>query len=249
MWEGLGGGLRMQKGVSPPVPMDGWVGVRDREREKAMESRYGSGWREWDSCYISSRADLPIRIQKPTALPGLAPDHRDFSQPSCSSAQPRRSPFLPLHSSPSAPRPPDVFLFPSPPPRHLLRSLMALPVAIADATSGGCAGRRRPRVCGEGKERVARIIGVSDLGREGRVTSPLVAGPLLLLSPSLKQQKREGGEDKQKYYVNMGYAIRTLREEFPVIFYREPSFDIFRGGKLGDPWQVLNKKGDRSFEL
>ncbi|CAA6661024.1 unnamed protein product [Spirodela intermedia] len=28
----------------------------------------------------------------------------------------------------------------------------------------------------------------------------------------------------------MGYAIRTLREEFPVIFYREPSFDIYRTG-------------------
>ncbi|TYI43635.1 hypothetical protein ES332_A01G183400v1 [Gossypium tomentosum] len=31
-------------------------------------------------------------------------------------------------------------------------------------------------------------------------------------------------EEKQDYYVNMGYAIRTLREEFLDIFYRELIF-------------------------
>ncbi|PON49618.1 NTF2-like domain containing protein [Parasponia andersonii] len=41
-----------------------------------------------------------------------------------------------------------------------------------------------------------------------------------------KPSKEE--EDKQNYYVNMGYAIRTLREEFPELFYRELSFDIYR---------------------
>ncbi|KAB2068546.1 hypothetical protein ERO13_A08G033400v2 [Gossypium hirsutum] len=41
-----------------------------------------------------------------------------------------------------------------------------------------------------------------------------------------KPSKEE--EEKQDYYVNMGYAIRTLREELPDIFYRELSFDIYR---------------------
>lgn len=41
-----------------------------------------------------------------------------------------------------------------------------------------------------------------------------------------KPSKEE--EEKQNYYVNMGYAIRTLREEFPDLFYRELSFDIYR---------------------
>ncbi|KAM6600933.1 hypothetical protein CsatA_020542 [Cannabis sativa] len=41
-----------------------------------------------------------------------------------------------------------------------------------------------------------------------------------------KPSKEE--EEKQKYYVNMGYAIRTIREEFPELFYRELSFDIYR---------------------
>jgi len=41
-----------------------------------------------------------------------------------------------------------------------------------------------------------------------------------------KPSKEE--EEKQNYYVNVGYAIRTLREEFPEVFYRELSYDIYR---------------------
>nr|GMD61936.1 protein ABIL1-like isoform X2 [Ipomoea batatas] len=44
--------------------------------------------------------------------------------------------------------------------------------------------------------------------------------------PSIKPSKEE--EQKQDYYLNMGYAIRTIREEFPALFYRELSFDIYR---------------------
>ncbi|GAB2217394.1 hypothetical protein Droror1_Dr00000575 [Drosera rotundifolia] len=35
-------------------------------------------------------------------------------------------------------------------------------------------------------------------------------------------------EERENYYVNMGYAIRCLREEFPELFQKEPSFDIYR---------------------
>lgn len=41
-------------------------------------------------------------------------------------------------------------------------------------------------------------------------------------------KKSEEEEERQNYHVNMGYAIRTLREEFPALFYRELSFNIFR---------------------
>ncbi|KAK7389880.1 hypothetical protein VNO78_25176 [Psophocarpus tetragonolobus] len=47
------------------------------------------------------------------------------------------------------------------------------------------------------------------------------------VKPGSKQSKEEE-EEKQNYYVNVGYAIRTLREEFPDLFYRELSFDIYR---------------------
>ncbi|KAL8554220.1 hypothetical protein ACS0TY_002429 [Phlomoides rotata] len=38
----------------------------------------------------------------------------------------------------------------------------------------------------------------------------------------------KGKEEKLDYYVNTGYAIRTLRKEFPELFYRELNFDIYR---------------------
>ncbi|KAK6920057.1 Protein of unknown function DUF2358 [Dillenia turbinata] len=45
--------------------------------------------------------------------------------------------------------------------------------------------------------------------------------------PSSSKQSKED-EEKQNYYLNTGYAIRTLREEFPELFYRELTFDIYR---------------------
>ncbi|CAI9102053.1 OLC1v1000246C1 [Oldenlandia corymbosa var. corymbosa] len=44
---------------------------------------------------------------------------------------------------------------------------------------------------------------------------------------SLSKPSKEE-EEKRNYYLNTGYAIRTLREEFPALFYKEPSFDIYR---------------------
>ncbi|MED6112410.1 hypothetical protein PIB30_061487 [Stylosanthes scabra] len=50
------------------------------------------------------------------------------------------------------------------------------------------------------------------------------------LDPNVKRSSRQSKaeEEKQNYYVNLGYAIRTLREEFPDLFYKELSFDIYR---------------------
>ncbi|GFP91465.1 hypothetical protein PHJA_001290500 [Phtheirospermum japonicum] len=44
--------------------------------------------------------------------------------------------------------------------------------------------------------------------------------------PSIKTKDEE--RKKHDYYVNTGYAIRTIREEFPELFYKELSFDIYR---------------------
>ncbi|CAM8945299.1 unnamed protein product [Rhodiola kirilowii] len=42
----------------------------------------------------------------------------------------------------------------------------------------------------------------------------------------VKRSKED--EDRQNYYVNTGYAIRSLREEIPELFYREINFSIYR---------------------
>ncbi|ESR58164.1 hypothetical protein KPL70_010278 [Citrus sinensis] len=63
-----------------------------------------------------------------------------------------------------------------------------------------------------------RVSGISEVGRNVRLYGQF--------SAPVKPSKEE--EEKHNYYVNMGYAIRTLREEFPALFYRELSFDIYR---------------------
>ncbi|KAF8380133.1 hypothetical protein HHK36_027615 [Tetracentron sinense] len=66
---------------------------------------------------------------------------------------------------------------------------------------------------------------VSDSGQNTRQSQQFSAP--LKPSSSLPKQNKED-EEKQNYYVNTGYAIRTLREEFPELFFRELSFDIYR---------------------
>lgn len=51
---------------------------------------------------------------------------------------------------------------------------------------------------------------------------------LLGLDQNLSSQGSKEEEEKQKYYVNLGYAIRSLREDFPSLFNKELSFDIYR---------------------
>ncbi|KAL9228892.1 hypothetical protein vseg_004422 [Gypsophila vaccaria] len=47
-------------------------------------------------------------------------------------------------------------------------------------------------------------------------------------APSSATASKKDDQDKRDYYLNLGYAIRSLREEFPELFYREPRFDIYR---------------------
>lgn len=65
-------------------------------------------------------------------------------------------------------------------------------------------------------------VRVSGLNENARMYG-LFSAPV---KPETKRSKEE--EEKQNYYVNMGYAIRTLREEFPALFYKELNFDIYR---------------------
>ncbi|KAM3282441.1 hypothetical protein P3S67_026086 [Capsicum chacoense] len=45
---------------------------------------------------------------------------------------------------------------------------------------------------------------------------------------SSTEVNEEEEEEKRNYYLNTGYAIRTIREEFPSLFYKELTFDIYR---------------------
>ncbi|XP_009606589.1 uncharacterized protein [Nicotiana tomentosiformis] len=56
----------------------------------------------------------------------------------------------------------------------------------------------------------------------GQLSAPLKVSTM----SSTKLDKEE--EQKRNYYLNTGYAIRILREEFPALFYKELNFDIYR---------------------
>jgi hypothetical protein len=73
-----------------------------------------------------------------------------------------------------------------------------------------------------------RVIRVADPVRAGRLlpVPPLLSAPVTPSASPSAATRRE--EEKRRYYLNMGYAIRTLREELPDALYKEPSFDIFR---------------------
>ncbi|KAJ0986239.1 hypothetical protein J5N97_004595 [Dioscorea zingiberensis] len=108
---------------------------------------------------------------------------------------------------------------------------LVLPILEIAGVAAKLAGPR-VRASGRVKDRETRIVRVSDPLR-GLGILPLFTASLLRVSsppyPVLReQQQSEGGGDKGDYYVNMGYAIRTLREELPEMFYREPCFDIYR---------------------
>ncbi|OVA01875.1 hypothetical protein BVC80_9079g9 [Macleaya cordata] len=66
-------------------------------------------------------------------------------------------------------------------------------------------------------------VRVSDFGQNAKISRQFSAP--VKESSSSKQNKDD--EEKQNYYVNTGYAIRALREEFPQIFFRELNFDIY----------------------
>ncbi|KAK9103780.1 hypothetical protein Sjap_021034 [Stephania japonica] len=101
------------------------------------------------------------------------------------------------------------------------------PKAKKKPLKSSCEGRVGIRVC----RRKDLSVTVSELGA-------MSSRVLWRFSAPVKQS--EVDEEKQKYYVNAGYAIRALREEFPHLFYRELSFDMFRDDiVLKDPMNTF----------
>lgn len=98
--------------------------------------------------------------------------------------------------------------------------------------------RLRFRVCSSIKDcEVKDLDCAQNLSLCSQFSAP-VKRDLSMISSS-KQSKEE--EEKQNYYVNTGYAIRTLREELPDIFYKELTFDIYRDDIVfKDPFNTFN---------
>lgn len=87
------------------------------------------------------------------------------------------------------------------------------------AISGGIWKTRRAKSLIFAKVKDVEAIRVSNLGENLRLYGQF---------SSLVKESSEEEKEKQKYYVNMGDAIRTLREEFPQLFYRDLTYSIYR---------------------
>ncbi|GER43767.1 U4/U6 small nuclear ribonucleoprotein Prp31 [Striga asiatica] len=101
------------------------------------------------------------------------------------------------------------------------------------------AGAESPaRIClrtGKRRYRFRVCLGLRDVDREWWLYEQVKQSEIETASFSAVKRKDEEGK-KHDYYVNTGYAFRTLREEFPELFYRELSFDIY---SLGDNHESL----------
>ncbi|GJN35765.1 hypothetical protein PR202_gb24570 [Eleusine coracana subsp. coracana] len=113
------------------------------------------------------------------------------------------------------------------------RSCRSGRLTVSAAAPGGPVKEEKEKKGAGKKEKI--VIRVSDPVRARRLPPPLFSVPETPSEPppataAERPRNNEGDneEAKRQYYVNMGHAIRTLREELPVVFYREPSFDIYR---------------------
>ncbi|XP_017979557.1 PREDICTED: uncharacterized protein LOC18594940 [Theobroma cacao] len=61
------------------------------------------------------------------------------------------------------------------------------------------------------------------------VQSPTLQGSQVKVhSPSLHQDKHHQPHQRDEFYVNLGLAVRTLREDLPLLFTRDLNYDIYR---------------------
>ncbi|MED6213424.1 hypothetical protein PIB30_093201, partial [Stylosanthes scabra] len=47
-------------------------------------------------------------------------------------------------------------------------------------------------------------------------------------TPTTGSQEKQQQQPKDEFYVNLGLAVRTLREDMPLIFTKDLNYDIYR---------------------
>lgn len=99
------------------------------------------------------------------------------------------------------------------------RSVIPSNSAISGGRGGGIWRTRRAKSLISAKVEDVEAIRVLNLGENLRLYGQF---------SSLVKESSEEEKEKQKYYVNMGDAIRTLREELPQLFYRDLTYSIYR---------------------
>ncbi|XP_040256526.2 uncharacterized protein [Aegilops tauschii subsp. strangulata] len=109
---------------------------------------------------------------------------------------------------------------------RVLRSNRGGRFKVTAAASGGSVKEEEEKGTGK-KEKIVIIESWTPF------SPPLFSAPEAPAeSPAAIRRLEEDREERRRYYVNTGYAIRTLREELPDVFCEEPSLDIYRWPEL-----------------
>lgn len=58
--------------------------------------------------------------------------------------------------------------------------------------------------------------------------SQQAAGPAAKSTATKNRGKGGGDPQRSDFYLNLGTAVRTLRDDLPDVFIREPNYDIYR---------------------
>nr|ACF83679.1 unknown [Zea mays] len=118
-----------------------------------------------------------------------------------------------------------------------MSQLLHLPDLAAPRTRMGSALAAGARVKqGEAGTARGRVLRVADpVRRECLVPVP----PPPVLAAGRRGDDDDVDEERQRYYLNLGYAIRTLREELPDVLCKDHSFDIYRFHSNSIAWPFL----------
>lgn len=110
-------------------------------------------------------------------------------------------------------------------PHHHLHGAGLLPLIAINGSEAGEAANETPLA--------SQPLGINSLKQQDATTQ---------MRSDLQKQESEFRDD---YYVNVGYAIRTLREELPTLFYRDMTYDIYRDDiAFQDPMNTFRGLGN-----
>lgn len=87
---------------------------------------------------------------------------------------------------------------------------------------------------------------ISPLSLTSLQTPPPLQGVALVNTPPGAQDKHQ----KDEFYVNLGLAVRTLREDLPVLFTKDLNYDIYRSfSHLGISYSLIFLSGSVLFSV
>jgi hypothetical protein len=104
------------------------------------------------------------------------------------------------------------------PPSPLLKPQLAQPVHGGGKIQGSVFGSVAAQVAAPGHLSLLLLLSASQQA----------AAPAAKSTATKNRTKGGGDPQRSDFYLNLGTAVRTLRDDLPDVFVREPNYDIYR---------------------